>query len=154
MHRTQEGLFYSHTYTLMRKSLAGLPTLSFSLMRLRAPASNPMSLYFSWVDQLELDIPSSTGTYHWSEGVARGSRVDASSQFCHFIPGLQASLVARMVKNLPAMQDLVLIPGSARFLEGGHGNPLQHSCLENPMDRGAWKAAVHGVAKRGTGLSN
>ena len=39
------------------------------------------------------------------------------------------------------------IPGSERFPGGGHGNPLQYSCLENPVDRGAWRAAVHGVAK-------
>ena len=40
-----------------------------------------------------------------------------------------------------------LIPGLGRFLEGGHGNPLQYSCLENPMARGAWQATVRGVAK-------
>ena len=39
-----------------------------------------------------------------------------------------------------------LIPGSKRS-GGGHGNPLQYSCLENPRDRGAWQATVHGVAK-------
>ena len=39
------------------------------------------------------------------------------------------------------------IPGSGRFPGEGNGNPLQHSCLENPMDREAWEAAVHGVAK-------
>ena len=43
--------------------------------------------------------------------------------------------------------DLSLIPGLGRSPEGGHGNPHQHSCLENPMDRGAWWAAVCGVAK-------
>ena len=37
---------------------------------------------------------------------------------------------------------------------GGHGNPLQYSCLENPMERGAWQATVHGVAKSQTGLSD
>ena len=37
--------------------------------------------------------------------------------------------------------------GSGRFPGGGHGNPLQYSCLKNPMDRGAWQATVHGVAK-------
>ena len=56
-----------------------------------------------------------------------------------------------MVKNLPAnagdIRDVGSIPGSGRSLEGGHGNPLQHSCLENPMDRGAWQATVHGVTK-------
>ena len=43
--------------------------------------------------------------------------------------------------------DLGLIPGSGRTLGGGHGNPLQYSCLENPMDRGAWWATVHGGPK-------
>ena len=46
------------------------------------------------------------------------------------------------------------IPGSGRSPGGGHGNPLQYPCLENPMDRGAWQAAVHGVAKTGTRLSD
>ena len=39
------------------------------------------------------------------------------------------------------------IPGWGRYPGEGKGNPLQHSCLENPMDRGAWRATVHGVAK-------
>ena len=43
-----------------------------------------------------------------------------------------------------------LIPGLGRFPGEGNGNPLQYSCLENPMDRGAWQAAVHGVAKSQT----
>ena len=42
------------------------------------------------------------------------------------------------------------IPGSGRSPGEGHGNPLQYSCLENPMDRGAWKATVHGVTKNQT----
>ena len=42
------------------------------------------------------------------------------------------------------------IPGSGRFPGGGHGNPLQHSCLENPMDRGVWRATVHRVAESDT----
>ena len=52
-------------------------------------------------------------------------------------------------KELPAnagdVRDLDSIPGSARSPGGGHGNPLQYSCLENPMDRGAWQATVHRV---------
>ena len=44
------------------------------------------------------------------------------------------------------------IPGSGRSPGGGNGNPLQYSCLENPMDGGAWRAAVHGVAKSQTRL--
>ena len=46
------------------------------------------------------------------------------------------------------------IPGLGRSPGEGSGNPLQHSCLENPMDRGAWRAIVHGVTKSQTQLSN
>ena len=60
-----------------------------------------------------------------------------------------------MVKNLPAHAgDAGLITGWGRFSEGRNGNPLQYSCLENPMDRGAWWATVHGVAKSWTQLSD
>ena len=53
-----------------------------------------------------------------------------------------------VVKNLPANAgDIGSVPGSGRSPEGGNGNPLQYSYLGNPMDRGAWWAAVHGVAK-------
>ena len=56
-----------------------------------------------------------------------------------------------MVKNLPANAgDSVLSPGLGRSPEGGNGNLSQYSCLENPMDRGAWPAAVHGVTKSQT----
>ena len=50
--------------------------------------------------------------------------------------------------------DLGSIPGSGRFPREGNGNPLQYSCLENPMDRGAWLAIVHGVAKSWRRLSD
>ena len=50
--------------------------------------------------------------------------------------------------------DMGLIPGLGRSPGGGHGNPLQRSCPENPMDRGAWRAMVHGIAKSQTQLSN
>ena len=57
---------------------------------------------------------------------------------------LRASQVAPVVKNPPANAGGIgLIPGSGRFPGGGHGSPLQYSCLENPMDRGAWRATVH-----------
>ena len=46
--------------------------------------------------------------------------------------------------------DMGLIPGSGRSTGEGNGNPLQYSCLENPMDGGAWRATVHGVAKSRT----
>ena len=50
--------------------------------------------------------------------------------------------------------DLNSIPGSGRSPEEWNGNPLQYSCLENPMDRGAWRATVHEVVKSWTRLSN
>ena len=50
--------------------------------------------------------------------------------------------------------DLGSIPRSGRSPGEGNGNPLQYSCLENPMDRGAWWATVHGVTKSWTRLSN
>ena len=55
------------------------------------------------------------------------------------------------VKNPPAdagdARDAGLIPGSGRSPGGGHGNPLQYSCLENPMDRGPWWATVYAVSE-------
>ena len=59
-----------------------------------------------------------------------------------------------VVKNLPAnVGDGGWTPGSRRAPGEGNGNPLQYSCLGNPMDRGAWRATVHGVAKSQTWLS-
>ena len=67
--------------------------------------------------------------------------------------GFQAVLV---VQNPPAnavdVRDVGSIPGWGRSPRGGHGNPLQYSCLENPMDRGAWRATVHRVTKSRTRL--
>ena len=62
-----------------------------------------------------------------------------------------ASLVAQRVKNPLIMQESwIQFLDREDPLEKGHGNPLQYSCLENPTDRGAWQATVHGVAKSGT----
>ena len=60
-------------------------------------------------------------------------------------------VVSGKKKNLPAsaadVRDMGSIPGLGRSPGGGHGNPLQHSCLENPMQRGAWQTAVHRIAE-------
>ena len=63
---------------------------------------------------------------------------------------------AQMVKRLSACNvgDPGLIPGSGRSPGEGNGNPLQYSCLENPIDRGAWWATVHGVTKSWIGLND
>ena len=61
-----------------------------------------------------------------------------------------------VLKNPPAnaedIRDVDSLPGLGRSLGGGHGNPLRYSCLENPMDRGAWWATVHRVAQSRTQL--
>ena len=71
-----------------------------------------------------------------------------------YICNMRASQVALMVENLPAnagnIRDAGSISESGRSPGGGHGNPLQYSCLENPMDRGAWRATVHRVTKNWT----
>ena len=59
-----------------------------------------------------------------------------------------------MVKNWPASSGdrgvLSVIPGSGRSPSGGNGSPLQNSCLGNPVDRGTWRATVHGVTESDT----
>ena len=64
-----------------------------------------------------------------------------------------ALVVAQIVKNLPAMQETRVQSLGWEDLGEGNGNPLQYSCLENPLDRGAWQAAVHGVTESWTRLS-
>jgi len=78
------------------------------------------------------------------------------AQWIKNLPTMQrASLVAQRVKHLPAMRETcVQSLGGEDSLEEGNGNPLQYSCLENPMDGEAWWATVHGVAKSQTQLSN
>ena len=65
------------------------------------------------------------------------------------------SLIAQMAKNLSTgAGDLTSVPGLVTPPGGGHGNPLQSSCLESPMDRGAWWPTAHGVTNSRTQLSN
>ena len=71
-------------------------------------------------------------------------------------PQKKTSQVVLMVKNPPAnvrgIKDVGSIPGSGRSPGEGNGNPLQYSCLKNPMDRGAWQATVHGITRVGQDL--
>ena len=65
--------------------------------------------------------------------------------------------VSQVVKNLPAraeVRDTGLIPGSGRCPGEGNGNPLQYSCLKNSLDRGVWRAIIHGVTKRHNWTTN
>ena len=70
--------------------------------------------------------------------------VSSKARF-HLNPGNGKELLANA-------KDLGLIPGLGRSHGGGHGNPLQYSCLENPMNRGAWRATIHRMAKSLTRL--
>ena len=81
--------------------------------------------------------------------------IDSSLQIHQYylLEDTSTSLVAQMAKHLPVNAgDVGLIPGLEISPGGGHGNPLQYSCLENSMDR-AWWATVHGVAKNQRGMS-
>ena len=79
-----------------------------------------------------------------------------ASEILLLLTCFRASQVALVVKNPPAnagdLRNAGSIPGSGRFPGKGHGNPLQYSCLENPMDRGAWWVTVLGVTQSRTQL--
>ena len=95
-----------------------------------------------------------TVNFHWGSVVslnrwflAHGEALVKLSRGLQFMgfPG------GAVVKNPPANAgNIGLIPGSERFPGGGNGNPLQYSCLQNPMDRGVWRAPVHGVTELDT----
>ena len=68
--------------------------------------------------------------------------------YCGGFPG--GTVLKNLSANAGDTEDVGLIPRSGRSPGGRHGNPLQYSCLENPMDGGAWETAVHGVAKSRT----
>ena len=82
---------------------------------------------------------------------------DIASYAVHYFGIYEASQVVLVVENPPAnlrgnIRDAGSIPGSGRSPGGGNGNPLQYSCLENPMDRGAWPTMVHRVTESWTRL--
>ena len=64
-----------------------------------------------------------------------------------------ALVVKKLLANAGDIRNMGLIPRLGRFPGRGRGNPLQNSCLENPMDRGVWQATVHEAVKSQTGLS-
>ena len=74
-----------------------------------------------------------------------------SQTFLNGLSVVRLPSIARMVGKESACNagDLGSIPGSGRSPGEGNGNPLQYSCLENPRDRGAWQATVHGVSRVG-----
>ena len=91
------------------------------------------------------------------EGGEKAAEVNLSGSLMNHnrkrVPVSQGCLLgfpgASVVKNLPANAgDLGLTSGTGRSPKGGNGNPLQYSCLGNPMDRGTWWATVHGITKK------
>ena len=85
---------------------------------------------------------------HQEHGVLTTGLPGKSLNFLNISNTCLSSPSSSVVKNPHASAgDMGLIPGSGRSPGGGNGNPLQHSCLENPMGRGAWRATVHGVSK-------
>ena len=106
-------------------------------------------------DSLEKQKPTPVflpGKSHGQRSLAGVAKeLDTNEWLKYLLQG--ASQVTVVVKNLPAnaeVRDVGLIPGLGRSPGGGHDNPFQYSCLENPMDRGAWWAIVHRVAKSQT----
>ena len=109
-------------------------------------------------------LPMSLHRRFWPEGP--GSQPQANVSFkCRgsiskVIPPPQASCLLlpsippRILKGAQrrSVRDICSIPGSGRSPGGGNGYPLQYSCLENPMDKGSWRATAHRVAKSQTGL--
>ena len=99
---------------------------------------------FLFIDPASRAKHSKTFVLDWGSEILRDQRVFR-------VPILRASLVAQTVKDLPAMQETwVQSLGREDSPGEGNGNPLQYSCLENPMDRGAWWATVYGFAKSWT----
>ena len=117
----------------------------------------------SWENRLERGLPCSLW---WEEGLAHTLIWDfqppeqGKNRFLWFkscnslylvLPG-DSAVKGPSTCSAGATGDTGLIPGSGRSPGGGQGNPLQYSYLENPMDRGAWRAAVHAVTKSLTQL--
>ena len=86
----------------------------------------------------------------WGEEKGNPLELAVSTSNCG--PSQVVLVVKNLLANAGDVRDAGSIPGSGRYSRGGHGNPLQYSCLENPMDRGTWRATVHAVAKSWTWL--
>ena len=144
-------------YITLNKSRAGFPSKSLH-PRADQTSSDRTILEghlwsdFFFYDKLDCFVGHSVTKTEERESCSRPHEWAYSILACQ----VTGFLVAPVVKNLPAsagvLRDSGSIPGSGRFPGGEHGNPLQYSCLENPMDGGAWRTTVHGVAKSQTRL--
>ena len=106
-------------------------------------------LYCTWWGGSPTEFLETPGNRGWSIKRLCENNINVLADFSLTAVVAGASQVVLVVKTLPAnagdIRDADLIPGSERSPGGGHGNPVQYSCLENPIDRGAWQALVHGV---------
>ena len=116
------------------------------------PQLEPVSLNSQWHTHLHSRLPFTLQTEMWAFLLCK----DHISHliFLILLATFKPSLVAQMVVSVYNAGDLGSIPGLGRSPGEGNANPLQSSCLEKPMDRGAWWATVHGIAKSWTRLSN
>ena len=87
------------------------------------------------------------GLARYNSGGIVSVRAFVSSYFFSGFPGGLVVKKKKSVANARDARDAGLITGLGRFPGGGHGNPLQYPCLENSMNRGAWRTAVHGIVK-------
>ena len=123
------------------------------------PSPRPAASALSHLTASSESSPGAAGqTPGGCEGDKLKLKIPSSCSFPFLAAALMggASQVALVVKKLPTsagdLRDTGSIPGWGRSPGGGHGNPLQYSCLENPIDRGAWHATVHRIAKSQTQL--
>ena len=125
------------TWDLPRQSIQPVsPALASRFLTTEPPGKPPVCKFKSW-NILNFDEVrrSRHGTGVWRLGLCLNPDFSGGSD------GKESACSARY---------LGLIPGLGRSPGGGNGNPLQYSCLENPMDRGAWQFTAHGVAKSRT----
>ena len=96
-----------------------------------------------------------SSTHSWGEGKAEFTQACLMLKLWFSTSCYIASSGGSVVMNSPAnVGDMGSVPGLGISPGGGNGNPLQYSCMENPTDRGAWQAIVHGVAQIRTRLSD